>query len=375
MKTLDRYIVRQFLINFTITLVVLLLMTILIDVLLDLDEYLEGGQVRAQKHRGSVLWWTIASIVHFNGPIILLMYTIFSGLVVVAAVGFTFKDLSRSGELVAMLTSGISMYRIGAPVLIVGAIINLSSLPIKEYAIPRVKHKLLRGKADVAADTVQTKRIFYAADGFGNLISARKFDHGQGRLKGVVVLRRNASGESTQHFVADDAKWDERRGGWALANSRIMEHALALHEDTEGQPSDAVGPYFIKSDLSPNVLLTRHHAKYIRLLSLQELEVLLAADSAHQYRAQIMASMHSRFSVPVVQVLILVMAMPFFMLREPASPVAQAVKALLISFSAWIPSVVFQHTGMSFFNPITAVWLPVVMYLPVAAILAQRTKT
>jgi lipopolysaccharide export LptBFGC system permease protein LptF len=111
------------------------------------------------------------------------------------------------------------------------------------------------------------------------------------------------------------------------------------------------------------------------LLSLQELDVLLAADSAHQYRPHILASMHSRFSVPVVQVLILVMAMPFFMLREPASPVTQAVKALTLCFSAWIPSMVFQHTGMSVFNPVTAVWLPVVMYLPVAAILAQRTKT
>ncbi len=375
MKTLDRYIIRQFLINFVIALAVFLLMTTLIDVLVELDEYLEAGRMRADRHGGSVAWWTIVSIINFNVPVLMMMYTVFSGLVVIAAVGFTFKDLSQSRELVAMLTSGISMYRIAAPVLVVGILINLTSLPIKEFAIPRVSHQLLRSKGDMAMDTVKTHRVYYATDGQGNLISALSFDAEGQRLEGVVVLTRGETGAARGHIMADAATWNGDRGGWTLSGAQMLGGQLDRQQGSDDGSSNGTKNFFLLSDLSPDVLLTRQTAKYIRMLSLNDLSRLLLADSAQQYRAQVLASMHSRFSVPAVNVLILVMALPFFMLREPASPTMQAVKATVLCFAAWITGVMLQQTGVSLMNPVTAVWLPVVIYLPIAAVLVQRTKT
>ena len=51
------------------------------------------------------------------------------------------------------------------------------------------------------------------------------------------------------------------------------------------------------------------------------------------------------------------------------------MKATGLCFAAWITGVMLQQTGVSHMNPVTAVWLPVVIYLPIAAVLVQRTKT
>ena len=54
MQTLDRYLVRQFLVNFVILLFVLTSLFVLIDVVVNLDEYLDAGWRVALREAGVV---------------------------------------------------------------------------------------------------------------------------------------------------------------------------------------------------------------------------------------------------------------------------------------------------------------------------------
>src|SRR4051812_7421296 len=124
MKILDRYIIlRNFLINFVILLVVFVLLFVLVDLVFNFDEFLKAGRGMGLM-RGLV--WVVWD---YYSPMVPFLYVYFSGLLVVAAMGFTFAGLSRSGEMVAMVSSGISMYRIAAPVVVVGFLLNALALP------------------------------------------------------------------------------------------------------------------------------------------------------------------------------------------------------------------------------------------------------
>src|SRR5690606_12074206 len=133
---------------------------------------------------------------------------------------------------------------------------------------------------------------------------------------------------------------------------------------------------FFETTLSPNVLLARRATIYPRLLPLHELQQMQAvpAVTPHQ-RAQITQIVWSRFSLLVVNVLILVMGLTFFLLRAPENMLIQSIKAAAVCMGAWGGSLIMLQVSSDLFNPVAAAWLPVVIYLPVSAFLLQTVKT
>ena len=158
MRLLDRYIVKQFVQNFVILGVVLAGLFVLVDLIVDLDEFLKAGRAHADQ-RGGVVLATLWVMADYYGPILLLIYSTMSGLLVVAAMGFTIAQLQRSRELTAILAGGVSLYRVAAPVLVAGFMLNLIVLPVQELAIPRLSDKLVRSKSQVGESTISDKPI------------------------------------------------------------------------------------------------------------------------------------------------------------------------------------------------------------------------
>src|SRR5699024_8300159 len=140
MKLLDRYILRRFFINFIILVVVLMVLFITIDMLTDLDEFLKAGAAHASEF-GSTFLVVLYVMADYYGPLSILLYAFFSGLLVVAAMAFTFSDLQKTHELTAMVAGGISLYRIAMPVILAGIALNALVLPAQEFLIPNMAGK------------------------------------------------------------------------------------------------------------------------------------------------------------------------------------------------------------------------------------------
>ena len=118
MKLLDRYILRLFLLNFIILLAVVMAMIVTVDMMFNLDEFMDAGRRIAEIEGGSSLLASIRVMIDFYIPQVCFIYVYLAGLIVIAAMGFTFTALSRTGELVTLIASGISLYRAAAPVLV-----------------------------------------------------------------------------------------------------------------------------------------------------------------------------------------------------------------------------------------------------------------
>ena len=379
MRTLDRYILKQYALNFAILLVVLLAMFVLVDLLVNLDEFTQAGEHHARRAQdtggampGQTWFWTLWAIQDYFAPLLLLLFTFLSGLLATAAMGFTFAALVKSGEVLAMLTAGISMFRIAAPVLVAGALANLATLPIKEYLIPPLAHKLLRGQADLKNDSLRTRGAYFTPDAGGNLLSYADLDSGAGVITRVNVLERRDGVATGRRLSAERATWDGVAGGWVLQGVTAVEPDPAT-----GTPRRiTLESERISSSLSPDVLLLRRHSRYIQMLSLAQLDAMARNPNAQRYRQPILLAMHSRFSFLVVHVLALLMTLPVFMQREPTRQATlQAIKASVLCVGAWAAALMIMVAGGEHLNAMAAAWLPVALFLPVSVYLLQTTKT
>ncbi|MCE9591933.1 MAG: LptF/LptG family permease [Planctomycetes bacterium] len=373
MRILDRYIIRYYLINFVVLLAVFTLLFIVVDMMFNFDEFLDAGRNNSGQW-GSMVAATVAAILDYYGPLSALLYVFFAGIIALGAMGFTFATFVRTGELGAMVSSGVSMFRIAAPILVVGFFLNAATLVDQEFVLPRLASKLTREASQVSRETAKPFRVHYTVDHNGRLLSVSSFDSNGPAMQGVTILIRSDKGMALQRITADRGTWDAARegGGWLLTG------VVATERDVAGPAGSAVNAtheetMFFPTDLSPEVLIARQESIYPRLLSMPEL-MRLAKNPAVD-TGQIRQIMHSRFSLLVLNLLVLVMGLPFFLTREPVNMLLQGVKAAAVCLGAWGGGLVMMQVSTGQMQPALSAWLPVVIYLPVSAMLLMRVRT
>jgi lipopolysaccharide export LptBFGC system permease protein LptF len=370
MKLLDRYILRQFLLNFLILLVVVMTKIVLVDTMFNLDEFIEAGRAKAKAEGGITFLHTLVVMADYYGPQVCFLYVYIGGLIAVAAMGFTLTQLSRGGELVTMISSGISLHRVAAPLLVAACVINAMTIVDQELVVPGLIDKLTRKSTELKSARRRAFAVQYAPDSKGNLISAAEFDPQTRQMLSVSILERDGKGKATRRITATQATWDDTAGQWLLSDGnaiRRTEQAGSMPADTRVEAAT-----FFETDVSPHVLMARRAAIYPALLSMGELGRLMnnpAADAR-----VILRIMHSRFSLMVFNVLILVMVLPMFLTREPINPMKKATLASGVAIGLWVTGIGMLQLG-SGLNPVVAAWLPVIIFLPVSAAVLLRTKT
>lgn len=409
MKIIDRYIIRLFLINFVILTVVFMLMFMLVDFISDSDEFVEAGRVRGLQlaeslsnkeaiaeiedgarpslgHMAMGVLWVIGD---WFGPSIILMFVFLSGLLVTGAMGFTFVSLVRNREIIALVASGVSMHRIAAPVLVAGVALNLLTFPLQEWVVPPLADKLIRRKSEMKHERTTQFAVEFSLDQRGSLISASRLDGDL--MYDVVIFFRDKKGNTEKRVIADEAEWDPQlklkderqwnptlklaeetpKGGWRLIGGMVDEPiaggALQQYANQGGEPYQC----YI-TNLSPKLLTARRAGVYARLLGSADLLALRNDPILGSLASKIL---HSRFSLMVVSALVLVMGLPFFMLRLPTNMVMQSAKAAGVCLGAWAGGLVLLQVGSGSLPPVVAAWLPVVIFLPVSAALLQLVET
>lgn len=389
MKTLDRYLARQFLINFIILAVVLMTLYILVDLIVDLDAFIEVGARRAARQSGeNAPWWAVlmhaaGALFEYEAPLMTMLYVTFAGLLAIGAMGFTFTALAQSRELIAMVMGGWSMFRIAAPVIAVAGILVGAALPIQELLLPRLAERLTRSKGDLKHERGPTLQVTLMDDGEGNLFSAARFDARAGLLEDLTILERDEQGRLLRRITAPRALWEAQRQGWILENATLELPGTQPPAPADDSPAQSqaqsetadqvAGPVLFPTGLSPAVLLAARHAMYARLLSARQLLALARNNAMDAWEIQTI--MHGRLSYVVVNILLVVMAIRFFLTREPVNMMVQGIKATACLLPLWLMAILLVTVGVSWLNPVASAWLAVVLMLPLAAAVLQTVKT
>ena len=125
---LDRYIVRQFFVNAVFALFAVTVIFVVIDALEHLDDFIDKQAtmtIVAQYY-----FYFIPEIVKLIMPVALLLASL-----------FVTARLSTQYELTAMKASGISLYRIMIPYVVVALLVSIASVYFNGWIVPSANKK------------------------------------------------------------------------------------------------------------------------------------------------------------------------------------------------------------------------------------------
>ncbi|MGH7132627.1 MAG: LptF/LptG family permease [Phycisphaerales bacterium] len=377
MTTLDRYIARQYVMNIVILLVLLFSFVLVVDASLNIARYLKIASESPDHPEGLRkflialwlfvdLWW----------PKLLQLFNYLLGLVLVGAMGFTYTHLVRHRELVAALAGGVSMFRLARPVLVVAGAMLLVQVANQEFVIPRIAPLLARDKGDAGRRDFSAFKVPLTPDGQNRVIMAASFDPQSQVMSGFYALERDENGKAKRKIVADSAQWTGRQ--WKLTGGFARPAGIASNSANDPRVARAEPIAAITSSLDPTTLVANRYRSFSQSLSWKQIgEVLSTPGLSEQVRTQMERIGWGRLSTLCSTMLALVIAMPFFLRREPSNMVIQSLKAAPVALTALLGGVLGAAAPVP--TDLLPVWvasfLPVLVLGPLSIAMASGVKT
>jgi len=367
LTVLDRYLLRSLLVNYLIGLGVMLSLYVVLDMFVNMDEFTE--------QRDPVLS-ILGNIVSYYTPNLLLYFSQLSGVITLFACAAVLARMRKLNEMTAILSSGVSLYRVARPVLIFGAVVTGMLVVDTEWLVPAVAHKLSRDHDD--ADGKRAYEVLFLRDKGGALLSAGRFHPRSHDLERLLILIRNEDGSVEQTWEADRATWEPSsslrpQGRWRLERGRLTTRLAGAEAGLGPRENQRVTyPAYYESDLSPEAIELRQSQGWLRFLSLAQLRELEADQTAD--RASIIQTRHSRIAAPIVSLLLLLLGMPFFLDRSPANVLGDAGRCLLVCGLCYVVTFIAQNIRSESASALPA-WIPIFVFGTLAMVLLDRVRT
>lgn len=368
MTRLDRYIFRSLVANYVIALAVMMSLYIVLDLFINMDEFTEGDEP-----------WTriVAGIADFYGHNLFLYFAQLSGVITLFACLASIARMRRQNELTAVLASGVSLYRVAAPVMAFGLMTSALWYLNTEVIIPGTAHKLARRHEDALGH--KTYGVWFLRDKDNALFSAQNFDPQNDMLQRLLVLYRDEAGRVDQVVEAEEARWqpieDHPAGGfWELA--RGIKRSRETGDAAGLSPAEAVRQVPIDrydSDLDPRGIEVRQSAQWVEFVSSGQLAELVEQGDISPSRLQQLR--HRRFAAPIVNLVLLLLGLPLVLDRTPGNLLRDSARCLAVCGACFMMSFAGQSIEMQGALAALPSWLPIFLFAPVVVVLLDRVKT
>ncbi|MGB2988260.1 MAG: LptF/LptG family permease [Phycisphaerae bacterium] len=367
LTVLDRYILRSLLINYAIALGTMLSLYVVLDLFVNMDEFTEQGYP---------VPIVIRNIISFYWPNLLLYFAQLSSVITLFACLATVARMRKLNEMTAVLASGVSLYRLAAPVIVFGVATTALLVVDTEWLIPAVAHRLARDHDD--ADGKRAYEVLFLRDRDGALLSAAQFHPTRRDLRQLLVLTRDETGAVVKTLEADRAIWEppgavRLQGRWRLERGRLM---TRLRDDDRRlgplETKRVTYPVYYESDLNPEAIQLRQSEGWIRFLNLSQLNELEQRGGTNP--AAIVQTKHARKTAPLVGIVLLLLGLPFFLDRSPANVLSDAGKCMIACGLCYVVSFIAQSIRPASVSALPA-WIPIFVFCTLAMVLIDRIRT
>ena len=213
-RILDIYVVREFFAIFLLVLagfVVLILVFTVFDLLKDILSHDIG-------------WSTVGEYLVNLTPSMIYQIT---PLAVLIAVLVTFGVLNRNSEIIAMKASGISLYRLVIPIVLIAAILSLSLFLFDQYYLPQANRRqealrnIIKGKPPQTVLHPEQNWIFGQPHPGepDRIFYYQFFDPGRNEFANLSIFEFNPSTFAlTRRIFAARAVWNPEIASWSFLN-------------------------------------------------------------------------------------------------------------------------------------------------------------
>ena len=363
MKLLDKYVAKNFLIGYVISFGVLIGLRIVIDMFVNIDEFAQYSDL------GILV--VIKNIITYYALNTTLYFRDFAGMITVFAAAFSVGRLVRSGELVTVMASGVSLKRVIVPIVVIAIVLSAVLYIDQEFIIPPLGPELVRDRGALAGE--ETYDVDFIADTNGSLICAAKFDYADKTLVYPTIITRQRKGNTmlwnvTGRISAEKAVYNQQAKRWDLVDGRFTEKSVAK--------SPEVVDYFV-SDIKPEDIPLQQRSQFKTLLSSSQLSRLISSGSKDM--AQLLSQKHFRITDILINMIMLLISLPILVCRDPRTMKSAIGMSFSITTLCFLTTFVCKMMATEYvfarLAPGFWAWLPVFIFAPIAFIELDSMKT
>ncbi len=365
---LDEYVMGGFLRNFLLVLLVLVVLFLIFTFF-----ELIGDIVRYRTPLVTVGDYLLNLI-----PFILYNVTPLCSLV---AVLITFGALNRSSELTAMKSTGTSLYRIVAPVLLVAAVLSAALFVFDESYLPVANRRqeallsTIKGKPAQTFLRPDRKWISGQTSGSGEptrIFYYQGFDPYNNEFANLTVFEfQPGTFNLTRRIFAQSATWDGRVNRWDFDNGwqrTFAGDSVASYRTftTETFPEIHETPvYFKKEDRPSQEMSYTELSAYIEDLGQS------GFDTTH-----LRVQLNRKLAYPLITLVMAVLAVPFALYAGKRGSLAGIGTAIGVAIVYWVLAAVFENLGnVNSLPAVLAAWSPDILFAIAGSYLLLRTPT
>lgn len=363
MSIIDRYVVRTFLTGWTILILVGMGLYVLADLLLNLDEFTKHPDVPPEA--------VLANIVDYYACNLSLYFAQLAGPVTAIAAAFTLAVMLKNNELTALISAGMPLQRLAAPIVI--AAVGLIALWAvnQELILPKLAHKVVRRRDDPGA--ARTVGVYCARDDRNHILTALRLYPLEQRLYNVFIIEPGPEGAAGRLVTADYADYDERRRVWVLERGqRVLEGPAPPGSDLPREIRlESVAE--LPVNLTPRQLVVRQKSEWASLLSVRQMNELIGSGRLAN-QATIVMARHVRLTQPLLQLVMLALVLPCFLVREPTSVLVAGGMALVVGLT-FFGATFAAHSIIRDQAAALIAWLPILLFGPFAVWRLAEVRT
>ena len=306
------------------------------------------------------------------------------------AVLITFGALNRSSELTAMKATGISLYRIVAPVLVVATILSALLFFFDETYLPNANRRqeallsVIKGKP--AQTFLRPDRKWMSgqtgtsAPGQPNSTQAEPtrifyyqfFDPDRNVFANLTVFEfQPGTFNLTRRIFAQSARWDDKLNDWVFEDGWQRTFA---GESTTGYQTFTVSTfpeiherpsYFKKVDRQSEQMSYTELANYIQDLKQSGFDTM-----------RLRVQLNHKLAYPLMTLILAILAIPFSLIAGKRGSIAGVGTAIGVAITYWIIAGIFENLGdVNSLPAILAAWSPDLLFAFAGTYLLLRTPT
>ncbi len=355
----DRYLVREYLVYIAFGSAVAAVLFVIVDFLSTLDKYLRVKPPLAFILQHFV--YAVPLALHRGFPIVVLVATL-----------FLFLALSRHHELTALKAAGVSLYRVSLPILALGALFSLGAGVFQEMLLPalnargdEVDRVKIRGQLP---KHLQVRTRLWVRSAETRFFRVELIDPAARDLFGVTVLELDKAFQMRSRLDTPRLRWTDH--GWLASHGALREFGADRRVRTVPFAERVL-------DMPERIEDFIVIQKPVAAMSYVELRQYITKleESGHHAR-QYLVELHSKLSFPLVNLVMVLVAIPFAV----HAPRGGRLLGIALAVGIMAGYLVLHYAAIAFARadllpPLMAAWTANVVFVGLGASLLMRAPT
>ncbi|MDL2227380.1 LptF/LptG family permease [Bacteroidales bacterium OttesenSCG-928-K03] len=358
MKKLDLYIIRKYFSSFFLAIILLIIVVIVFDFSEKLDKFMNGN---IPFHE--IVFGYYANFIPY-------FFNLFLYLFVFIAVIFFTSKLAQNSEIIAILSSGISFYRLMVPYLFCAIILAGVAFALSNFVIPKTNSKLTEFENQYLRKSAKYSQYAYDIHmqiGPATYAYVKNFNGKTNEGNDFTLERFDF--ENGMHYKISSRliKWSESDSTWTLSN--YVERTIFDDREDIKEGSSIT----MKMNLFPKDMI--FIVNDLKTMNFKQLNDFIEAERLKGIRniTEYEVEKHSRIANSFATIILTVLAYSLACRKKKAGMGINLGVGVVITFTyilmMQITKVFATNSGL---DPWIAAWLPNVFFAAVATVITVK---